>query len=397
MYQHLEVIRPNKIQFVIQDVDVSYINAVRRIILAEIPNVGFYFDPYDTHRQDIDIKSNTGVLHNEFLAHRISLIPLCFDENEIASFDSTQYKFVLKKKNTSVTMINVTSQHIEVFDKDGNPLSDAMHRKIFPANTTTKDHILITKLKPNLYDTQHGEEIDIECTATVNIAKTHSRWSPVSQCSFMNVVDPTAAESALAKKQNDNNHANIDDLKSRFETLEVFRYFKKNKYDEPCEFLFTIESECRLRPTYLFFKALTILEKKLALFIQHIETNNDQVTVQKVGDIDNLFQIGIKNEDHTLVNTLQSQILHHEIRSVKPNEAILTYIGYYQPHPLDQLLYMKLKFTREETRDVDFVRGFLVRSTKKLILDVHQLALDWIEFTKLKNTDIKEVHDYIGE
>lgn len=397
MYQSLEFLRPNRLQFVIKDVDLAYVNAVRRIILSEIPNVGFYFDPHDIHRNDINIKTNTGVLHNEFLAHRISLIPLCFDENEIGTFDSSQYNFVLNKKNTTASVIHVTSKDIEVFDKEGNAVPSHVREKIFPASHVTKDHILITKLKPNLYDTQHGDEIDIECVASVNTAKTHSRWSPVSQCSLMNVVDQSAATHAFDEKirGKELTASQKADMKSRFDALEVYRNYKRNKYDEPSEFLFTIETECRMRPTYLFFKALTILESKLEQFVRHIETNDENVVVQQLGNVDNLFQVAIKNEDHTLVNTLQSQILHHEIRLIKRTDAVLTYIGYYQPHPLDQLLYIKLKFKDDTKRDVDFVREFLTKATKKLIQDVHKLTIEWIEVSDLRKTDIKEVESFV--
>ena len=67
-----------KLQFKISNIDTAYVNASRRIILSEIPIAAFYFDTYDTEHNDIVIIKNTGVLHNEFIAHRISLIPLHF-------------------------------------------------------------------------------------------------------------------------------------------------------------------------------------------------------------------------------------------------------------------------------------------------------------------------------
>ena len=87
MFVDHKVINPQRIQFTIKDIELSIVNAIRRIILSELPNVAFYFDPYDVDNNDIIIKNNNSVLHNEFLAHRISLIPIHFHENEINDFN----------------------------------------------------------------------------------------------------------------------------------------------------------------------------------------------------------------------------------------------------------------------------------------------------------------------
>ena len=52
--------------------DKSIVNGIRRTLLTDIQSVAF--DP-----DNIKIEKNTGSLHNEFLKHRISLIPLYID------------------------------------------------------------------------------------------------------------------------------------------------------------------------------------------------------------------------------------------------------------------------------------------------------------------------------
>jgi DNA-directed RNA polymerase II subunit RPB3 len=397
MYQDLKIVNPQKIQFTIKDVDLAIVNAVRRIILAEVPNVAFHFDPYDTDNTDIHIHKNTGVLHNEFLAHRLSLIPLHFDENEIEVMKPEDYKFVLSKKNTSNGVINVTTQDFVIYNK-GEKLTESYREKILPRNEVTKDHILITKLKPNLYDSSHGEEIDIECTPSVNIAKVHARWCPVSQCCFFNAVDDKLADKAFAakveaaRKEGNVTDKDIQTLRANFNALELYRSFKRNKYDEPNEFVFMIESECRLRPVYLFFKGLKVLAMKLQTFVDHLNDDSDAVVIQQLGSVDNLFQIGIKNEDHTLMNTIQCIVFNNEVRN-KP-DALLTYIGYYQPHPLDNLMYIKLKFNNDEKRDKDFVKEFMTNAVQKIIALVNDLNKEWIAFSGVDKAGIVEVETF---
>lgn len=392
----------SRAEFVVKDIHVSVLNAVRRIILSEIPNVAFYFDPYDIENNDIRVLKNTGVLHNEFLAHRISLVPLHFTENEIATFKPDDYKFILKVKNTGTSVINVTTEHIEILGGNGEPLSKKKVAAILPPNPVTKDHILITKLKPNLYDLTKGNEIDIECRASKNIAKVHSRWCPTSQCCYMNVVDEEAAEQGLqekleeAKKERpDISTQEIKELKSKFDTLDKYRFFKRNQYDEPSEFLFKIESECKMRPAYMFFKALTILIDKVIALKDNIN-DESKVVVSQMGTVPNFYQLCIKGENHTLLNVMQSLIYHNEVRLKSPKDRVLEYVGYYQPHPLDEQMYLKLKFKSLIEASPTSTKEFIVKCSDVILSHLHEVTQQFIQFTKLDKQGLVEVDEFLG-
>jgi DNA-directed RNA polymerase II subunit RPB3 len=66
-----------KNSFDIFNMDLSIANGIRRVILTEIPTVGFYGEDEPT----IEIIKNTGPLHNEFMKHRIGLIPISVSED----------------------------------------------------------------------------------------------------------------------------------------------------------------------------------------------------------------------------------------------------------------------------------------------------------------------------
>jgi DNA-directed RNA polymerase alpha subunit len=390
MFGDLNHISPKRLQFTIKDVDPAYPIAARRIILSEIPNVAFSFDTFDVENRDIQIHENTGVLHNEFLAHRLSLVPLCFEENDINEFDPKKYKFVLKKKNTTPNVITVTTQDIEIFDEKNVKLPDAFRKKIFPPSDITKHYILLTKLKPNLYDTANGEGINIECRASVNIGQTHARWCPAHSSHFP-TIDQEAASKVLDEMvQAAGPNASRANIESKFKSLEIARHFKRNRYDEPCEWTFSIESECRMRPTYIFFKALTILMEKLQKFKTNLnDSTNTDVTINQPGHMNNFYQVNIREETDSLVNTLQSLICNNYIRD--DVNSGLEYIGYYQPHPLDSLMYLKLKFKEEVKTDESTVKTFLTKAVERIIDQMKGMIKEWIDVSDLANSGIHEV------
>lgn len=396
-----------RLSFTIGDAELSLVNACRRIILSEIPTVGFAFDASDIEHSDIKIAKNTCSLHNEFLAHRISLVPLCFDENEINSFEASKYKFVLKKENNTLEAIDVTTNDFEILDETDKKYPLEFKNRILPKNSITKGHILLTKLKPNLYDentTPKGESLDIECFPSIGIGMKHARWSPVSQCSYFNTVDKEAAADAFDKLVStyerevghQANRAEKEQLKRRFDSLEIYRYFKKNKFDEANSFEFKIESECSLRPAYLFVKSLKILSEKLTTFADNlVNKHEDVVKVNKLSGVDNFYQVEIKGENHTLLNVLQSMIHNICFRERKSDANPLDYIGYYQPHPLDDLMVIKLKFkTQEEAVNVAYVNTFLVELTNEIHDVVKQYASAWLDTSYNQLKDIKEVVEF---
>lgn len=370
MFENI-ILQNNKLSFDIHDIDVSIANAIRRVILAEIPTVAVSFDAYNIENNDVRILTNTTSLHNEFMSHRLSLIPLYMSADEIDNYDPKKYTFKISKKNTSNKNLVITSKDIIVYDEEKKSIDDTLSKRMFPPDPITHEHILITILKPNNYNQSIGEEFVAEFKARMGIAKKHARWCPVSTCTYFNIIDEKKASHALDQYLKTKSFANEDDkikFVNNFNILEKQRHFIKNIYDEPSAFTFTIESECMLSPTYLVSKALQILISKL-------ENMANTVDIQCIHDSQNLFMLQVDNEDHTLGNLYQSLIYNMYVREKRDVE----FIGYFQPHPLEQYIVFKVKFLK--SMNENDVKEFVKSSCSKLVRHINEILEAWSRHT----------------
>lgn len=319
-----------KLVFNINNIDVAYVNAIRRVILSEIPNIAIAYDPYKPDESDIIFKKNTSVLHNEFVGHRISLLPLHLSREEIDNFDPNNYKFQINVKNKSTSLLEITTDDVKPINNTTINVRD-----IFPHDPITGEPILITKLKPNIKNSEEGEELIVEFTARRGIAKQHSRWCPVSTCTYFNILDEVSIEKAKDNIDSKALHA--------FNTIDKYRIFKKNVYGEANAFTFTIESECKLKAKDILDMAFEVIERK----IESLKDTSKYDIKPLVSEHNNMYMITIHDEDHTLGNVLQTYIYNKYVRESK--KALISYVGYYQPHPLENTVVLKIQFIDDKT------------------------------------------------
>ena len=375
----------NKIIFKVKDIDVSILNSIRRVILAEIDNVAFENKPYNTgDEQKIKILVNTCPLHNEIIRQRLSMIPINLNVNEILDFDENKYKFIINKKNETNKLMDITTEDIEIYNEKNKKYDDNFTRRLFPKNKYSGDYILITKLKPNLINIKEGNDINIEMTATKDKAQNYSGFGYVSQCVYYNIVDDKKADKELKKRveqyKRENSDASNEDIKSfetDFNNLDRARYFHKNNFDEPNYFEYNIESECLTSPEYLFYKALSILYEKIENLISKITDETFQF--KYVENSEHMYDIKIDNEKDTLGNLIQALFYNIYIR--KGQKKVVEFIGYKCPHPLENYMLIKIKFTKDET--IDNIKKIFIDGLEEIQEQINKLKKDWLKFSSL--------------
>ena len=129
-FSDLKTSDPFNMSVHIKDVDLSIVNSLRRVVLSEIPNVGFLFDPHDMSEEskDIDVLQNDTPLHNEIIQHRISLIPINVNVEELENWDSKELRFEINKSNNSGNLLSVYSSDFVVYDSKNNVRNELAKR-----------------------------------------------------------------------------------------------------------------------------------------------------------------------------------------------------------------------------------------------------------------------------
>ena len=340
--------KSDKTSFDIENMDLSIANGIRRIILTEIPTIGFYGEDEPT----IEILKNTGPLHNEFMKHRIGLIPINISEEITDNYIDNDYKFELNVINESTISINVTTANFTGTYKDIE-LTPKELNELFPPNPITKNNILITRLR-------QGEHLHLTATAIKRTAKINASFSPVSLANFF--FNEDSKESA--KKDN---------------ILDKQRSYIKDKYGDPISLQFQIEPVNKLSYSYLFSKAIQILIDKL----NNIITNIDTFNLEQVPNNPFSVNFHIENEDDTLGNVIQS-LLHNKFirQSNKHKGMICTYVGYICPHPLKQLMIIRI--TIEDQTEPEKFKLFLTDNCYDIIRELEIINTEWLKFSTKK-------------
>ena len=318
--------------FDVKNSKTSFVNSLRRIILTDIETIGFRTEDYEN--SDIKMLENTSSLHNEFLLHRIGLIPVY--TKDISSYDPKKYKFTLDVDNKTQQIIDITTNDINILNLESNSLEN--NDMFFPKNHITKDKILITRLKPTPDGT--GEKIKFEGISSKGTGKEHVRFSPVSNVCFINKIDPKRLEEEFKLYVIDNSDLDPSKLKHKFTLEESERCFYINENGDPNVFEFTIESCGVMNPMDILIEGLNKIKLKIKNFMTELEkslSNTDSlIEIKESKSIMKAFDITVNNENHTLGHLLQSHI--NELYKAKN-----IFVGYMNPHPLEKKIIFRIK------------------------------------------------------
>ena len=354
--------RRTNVKFNVDKIHYSMANAIRRIMLAEVPTVAFRDKPHAA--STIHIKKNDTPLNNEMLAHRIALVPIAIAYPD--KFRADDYLFILDVSNDSSNVRYITSADIRIKHiPTGKFLEERDVRRFFPADPITGDYSIITVLKSRNYvKIPHNPELAsmipkdkdedvnrlyVEMKAVVGNCcngTDNSHFSPVCVSCYTNMVDPKLAEEGfatylLAQKHlaevNKTTPYTDEFLRKRFEVNERYKFYFKDERGEPNIFTYEIESVGVVPPLIIFNRAIDILKDKIMTFLNNLLSGNEEVIEVRPSTTMRGFEIYVANEDDTLGNIVQCHLgrLYADY-SLPEDKRLLGSIGYSRIHPCER-------------------------------------------------------------
>lgn len=164
----------NRIDLEWKNVSSIFLNTLRRIMISDIPTIAI---------DKIELEENSSPMNDEFMAHRIGLIPIQCDE-EISNI-SYQHECSC---SSGCSVCNFEF-FLEKENKDNDDLVGVYSSDLVPVLTSTNNFnvvsypifergILICKLAK-------GQKIKLKAIAIKGTGKEHSKWSSVSCVSFV--------------------------------------------------------------------------------------------------------------------------------------------------------------------------------------------------------------------
>ncbi|KIL00707.1 hypothetical protein PAXRUDRAFT_821395 [Paxillus rubicundulus Ve08.2h10] len=266
-------LKKDRVNFVLENVDLAFANSIRRVVVADIPTVAIDM---------VEIHTNTTVLPDEFIAHRLGMIPLSSancDEGMRYTRDCTclagcGYCAIELRLdvvcNDNRTMA-VTSNHLEVVEftsntgttepsQEGDELTKRAEGFGHPVgkNDPSVHPVLICKIRK-------GQELRLRCVAKKGIAKEHAKWSPCSAVAFEYDPYNKLRHTTYWHETDERAEWPVGDNAKEEEPPREDEAFDFNA--KPRKFYYEVETDGSLGPQEVIMKGLAELQTKLANLI----------------------------------------------------------------------------------------------------------------------------------
>ncbi|KAJ8763407.1 hypothetical protein K2173_002290 [Erythroxylum novogranatense] len=277
-------LRDDCAKFELRDTDASIANALRRVMIAEVPTIAIDL---------VEIEVNSSVLNDEFIAHRLGLIPLTSERAMGMRFsrdcdacdgdgqcEYCSVEFHLRAKCRDDQTLDVTSKDLVSSDHSVVPV-DYSDPSDYESSEQSRG-IIIVKLR-------RGQELRLRAIARKGIGKDHAKWSPAATVTFMYEPDIHINEDMMEsltieeKKQwvesSPTKVFDIDPVTQQVKVVDPELYTYDDEVIKKAEamgkpglveirakedsFIFTVESTGAIKASQLVLNAIDILKQKL--------------------------------------------------------------------------------------------------------------------------------------
>ncbi|KAK2596230.1 RNA polymerase II subunit 3 [Conoideocrella luteorostrata] len=248
-----------RVDFALSKTNLSFANSIRRVIQAEVPTIAVDL---------VEVEVNSSVLADEFIAHRLGLIPLnakgVNELNYSRDCDCEQYcehcsvTLTLHARCTSDEIMKVYARDLVV---DGRHASQVGSPVITDAEGLG---CLIAKLRKD-------QELKLTCIAKKGIAKEHAKWMPTSAVGFE--YDPHNKLHHLDMWFENNTDPEKEWPKSKYaEWEDPPQEGEPFNYDAvPDRFYFEVETSGSMEPDQIVQGGIRALQQKIGALLKGLD------------------------------------------------------------------------------------------------------------------------------
>ena len=332
---------PNKVEFKIKnkgDFEIALINALRRIILVNLSSINI-------DRDSVIFFENSSVFCDDFLNHRLSLLPLNVEELDKMDFNNIMITCDVKNEGTEI---------LNVYPKDFNVM---IEEKEIPLNKVfILDNVIFCRLKT-------GQKVSFSSTLKKGTSKTESAsFSLASKVSYMFEKDEKMIKEQLSQLK-------TEEEKNEFLLLNQERCYARNLDGSPSLYKFMIEGDGMV-PTKSLFKMgcdylTNLLNEKIEILKNPDSSEEIEIEVSKTNMT--AFDIIFKDSDDTLGNLIQTYGM---------KEKGISYIGYRILHPLDRILNIRVSLDKKDFSEKDVCQK-IIDILKTVLTKVSTLRKDY--------------------
>ena len=229
-------------------------------MLAEIPTLSIDL---------VEVSVNTSVLPDEFIAHRLGLIPLSsVDVSKHLSYNRDCEWCDSNCDRCSVVLglhaKCTTPENMHVFARD-------LVIKI-PAMASRELGIPVIRdpegKGPLILKLRQGQEIDVTCIAKMGIAKEHAKWAPTASIGFEYDPNNKLRHLDYWYENDPKDEWPVDERNALWEGEDVAADAAFDPDAVPSAFFFDVEGVGTLEPDQIVLQGISVLQNKLAEVIK---------------------------------------------------------------------------------------------------------------------------------
>ena len=351
----------NELKFTIDKINVSLANALRRIILSDVPTFVFRTFPYSECQASIT--TNTSRLHNEILKQRLSCIPIHITDQE---FPYKDYQLEINATADGNEIRYITTRDFKMKNRTtGKYLTDVKCREIFPPNAITGDYIEFARLLPKMSEYSEGEQLTMTCDLDIGTAQQDGAFNVVCTCAYQMTMDAAKVDEAWRIKEAELVKEGIatvgsEEMKAQrknWSLLDAQRHTKEDSFD------FVIETVGVFTNAEIVHKAAQIMINKCTKFIRDIESGENHI-IPTVSTIQNGFDIELKGEDYTLGKVIEF-FLHDKHYA---EDQTVTYCAFRKIHPHNPDSMIRVGFAETVGVDEGIVAEYVTTCARDAIV-----------------------------